>query len=105
MGRACVVGLISGLLAASSFGQPAKSGWSKFLANASNSPQGLTPHAAGKLGMTIDVFSGPAAAPAVGPDGTGYVVESNGFDVKFRALSGAGSMIVVVRCIAYQCGV
>jgi hypothetical protein len=79
------------LLAAAGFGQPAKSGWSKFLANASNSPQGLSPHAAGKLGMTIDVFYGLVAAPAIGPDGTVYVVESNGFDVKLRALSPAGS--------------
>jgi hypothetical protein len=68
----------------------APSGWSKFLANASNTPQGLHPAAKGQIAMTVDVFSGPASAPSVAPDGTVYVVEHI-FDIKLRALNPNGS--------------
>jgi hypothetical protein len=66
------------------------SGWSKFLANAGNTPQGLRPSAKGQIAMKVDVFSGPHSPPAVGPDGTVYAIEST-YDVKLRALTPGGS--------------
>jgi hypothetical protein len=73
------------------------SGWSKFLGNASNRPQGFAPHAAGKIAQTIDVFGGPGAKPAVGADGTVYVVEELHDNAhltgvgKLRALTSTGA--------------
>jgi hypothetical protein len=66
------------------------SGWSKFLANASNCPQGLQPAAKGNVAINVDVFSPPYSAPSVAPDGTVYVVECT-HDVKLRALNPNGS--------------
>jgi hypothetical protein len=71
----------------------APSGWSKFLANAGNSPQGLLPAAKGVIGQTIDIFSGPTTTPVVAPDGTVYVIEylqNNSYLGKLRALTPAG---------------